>query len=171
MGGRGSGRWRGESGRQTTEDFIGLDVRTLKREGSIGPAQQQIEGVARLVWTECNFGGSRPWFVCPGDHCGRRAAILYGEEGRWLCRSCRDLAYTSQRDRPVTRARKRAEKARRRLAPDEHNPRPKGMHHTTFVRLGREYVRAHQEHVARYEEWMAKLSEQYARRPPGVPPS
>jgi hypothetical protein len=31
-----------------------------------------------LEWTACNFGGGRPWFICPGAGCGRRVAILYG---------------------------------------------------------------------------------------------
>ncbi len=28
-----------------------------------------------VEWTDCHYGGSRPWFICPRSGCGRRAAI------------------------------------------------------------------------------------------------
>lgn len=170
MGGLGSGRWPRESGRQTSGELPTLDVRDLKREGLVAPGQGQLEGVACLEWTSCTFGGSRPWFVCPGQGCGRRAAILYGTKNRWLCRRCLDLAYASQRENRLGRARRRAERARRRLGPDD-APRPKGMHHTTFVRIRSEYLKAYEEFAVLYQERRAKLSDQLARRFPGVPPS
>jgi hypothetical protein len=43
-------------------------------------------------WTDCNFGGERPGFRCPGDNCGRRCAILYLHINA-VCRKCRDLTY------------------------------------------------------------------------------
>ncbi len=122
MGGIGSGRRRSESGRrkQTTDQLPALDVRHLKRCGMIHPDQERAdflwrfrrragatspgperayEVVARLrlAWTPCNYGGSRPWFLCPGAGCGRRAAILYGPASPPLCRLCLGLAYASQR--------------------------------------------------------------------------
>jgi Transposase DDE domain len=30
-----------------------------------------------LEWTPCNYGGARPWFLCPMDGCRRRVAVLY----------------------------------------------------------------------------------------------
>jgi hypothetical protein len=102
-----------EGTRKTTVDeFLSLDVRKL----NIVPGQAQLEGVAQLVWTPCNFGGSRPWFVCPGQGCGRRAAILYllEEDDSFLCRLCLDLPYKSQGEDPIGRARRRVEKARAR---------------------------------------------------------
>ena len=95
-----------------------------------------MEGVARLAWTPCNFGGERPWFVCPGEGCGRRVAILYGP-GPWrmLCRHCRGLDYASQRTGVLGRAKMRVEKARSRLPPS--GTRPKGMHRATFLKLAR----------------------------------
>ena len=77
MGGFGSGRKAGDGDGRTTEDLPAVDVRALKREGLIAAGENQLEGVARLVWTGCGSGGSRPWFVCPGNGCSRRAAILY----------------------------------------------------------------------------------------------
>ncbi|MBD0274847.1 MAG: hypothetical protein ICV73_23345 [Acetobacteraceae bacterium] len=92
-----------------------------------------------LAWTPCRFGGRRPWFVCPGDGCGRRAAVLYG--GRYfLCRRCHDLAYASTRESAGERAARKAQQVRERLggtadplAPFP--PRPKGMHRRTYLRL------------------------------------
>lgn len=50
--------------------------------------------------TECNYGGSRLWFVCPlvvkGIRCGRRCRILYLDNGLFGCRYCHNLSYRSQ---------------------------------------------------------------------------
>ena len=123
-----------------------------------------MEGVAYLAWTPCNFGGSPPWFVCPGEECGRRVAILYGpKSGQLLCRHCRNLTYESQRTWYLGRAEWRTKMARSRLAPD--GGRLKGMHHTTFVRLARAYLEALQEQGALHQERLARLSwRQTARR-------
>ncbi len=121
MGGVGSGRRHGEGERakkQTTNQHPALDVRSLKRDGTIRPGQERVDVVAHfrkragatspgpervevaarlgLAWTPCNYGGSRPWFLCPGAGCGRRVAILYGPTSPPLCRLCLGLAYASQ---------------------------------------------------------------------------
>jgi hypothetical protein len=49
-----------------------------------------------LEWLQCNYGGGRAWFLCPGDGCGRRVAIIYGKI-IFACRHCHSLAYVSQR--------------------------------------------------------------------------
>jgi hypothetical protein len=53
----------------------------------------------RLTFTPCNFGGSRPWFLCP--NCGRRIGKLYfpavGGNPVWLCRHCYGLTYEQRR--------------------------------------------------------------------------
>ena len=102
-----------------------VDVRTAKREGSIKePGQQDLyarggeiigEVHLKLAWTPTAYGGSRPWFICPGEGgCGeRRAAILYSDHsGGLLCRVCLNLAYPSQSENSQDRAKRRAEKAR-----------------------------------------------------------
>jgi hypothetical protein len=50
--------------------------------------------------TRCTFGGSRPWFVCPG--CCTRRAVLFCVGGVFRCRVCHDLAYRSTREEPVS---------------------------------------------------------------------
>ena len=93
-----------------------------------------------LDWTPCHYGGSRPWFLCPGQGCGRRVRVLYF--GRlFLCRHCRQLAYESQREAPHDRALGRVIRMQERMgfgfmAPaDGLPPRKKGMHHRTYERL------------------------------------
>ncbi len=98
----------------------------------------------RLDWTACNFGGERPWFLCPARGCGRRVAILYGD-GIFACRHCHQLAYPSQRETYDDRAARRADKIRERLDWEQGilNPKgwkkPKGMHWNTFDRLNKEH--------------------------------
>ena len=168
MGGRGSGTRQGERRKRTTEDLRSLDVRDLKRERLIAEGQERFvlrPGVElRLTWTPSGFAGDspgcymRPFFVCPGSRCGnRRAAILYLDGPRLLCRICCDLAYPSQRESPLGRARRRAQKARSKLGPDS-APRPKGMHHRTFLRLAHKYLAAAEEQRTLYNEWGARLS-------------
>ncbi len=145
-----------------------LDVRSLKRMGHIEPGQEHLEGVARLEWTSCNFGGARPWFLCPG--CGRRVAILYGPdpeseaaEEELLCRHCLKLEYASQRENEITRARRRVEKARARLP--ERGGRPKGMHRVTFLAAIREYREAVEElECLELAEQTQRRARQLARR-------
>jgi len=94
-----------------------------------------------LSWTGCNYGGSRPWFLCPC--CGRRVAILYGG-AVFACRHCRGLAYEVQRETAGDRAIRRADAIRDRLGWQAGilNPdgwKPKGMHWRTFWRLKAEH--------------------------------
>ena len=92
-----------------------------------------------LTWTRCNYGGMRPWFLCPGQDCGRRVAILYGGD-TFVCRRCRQLAYPTQRLQPWERALRRAQSIRMRLGGsgslhEPFGPKPKGMHETTYTHL------------------------------------
>lgn len=93
----------------------------------------------RLDWTHCNFGGKRPWFLCPAIGCGRRVAILYCG-GIFACRHCYQLAYPSQRETYDDRAARRADRIRDKLGwePGILNGKgwkPKGMHWDTYERL------------------------------------
>jgi hypothetical protein len=48
-----------------------------------------------ITWTDCHFGGRRPWFNC---NCGRRVAVIYGERDYFACRHCCELVYESQQE-------------------------------------------------------------------------
>ena len=97
---------------------------------------QDMEYPVALDWTACNFGGQRPWFLCP--RCGRRVAVLYGGT-IYACRHCHNLAYESQREAVHHRLLNRAHKLRDRLGGDGWWSKPKGMHQKTFDRLFAEY--------------------------------
>ena len=102
------------------------------------------EDVVAIDWTDCHYGGARPWFLCPG--CGRRVAILYGRkierdgskipiQNRILkCRQCHALSYPSQHEEWHERMRRRAKKIRARIG-GEYAKKPKRMHWRTYNRL------------------------------------
>lgn len=69
-----------------------------------------IEGrdASQTIWTTttpCAYGGSRRWFGCPG--CRGRCEVLYMRSGRFACRSCQRVSYSTQsgseHDRIITR--------------------------------------------------------------------
>src|SRR3954471_21650009 len=114
------------------------------RVHSAGEDWQDVHETVRIVRVPCRFGGSRPYFICPGAvngvPCCRRVAKLYGAGRFFLCRHCYGLAYASQREDDMDRALRRANKIRGRLGgrpgmtstfPD----RPRGMWRRTYERL------------------------------------
>jgi hypothetical protein len=95
--------WRGEpSG--TINHWAEADALTLSyRTKGPGDADwRPVRDRIPLDQTPCHYGGSRPWFVCPG--CGRRRAILHSVGGSFRCRTCHDLAYSSTRETASDRA-------------------------------------------------------------------
>lgn len=112
-----------------------------------------------LEWTACNYGGERPWFLCPA--CRRRVAVLYGPGARFACRHCYSLAYASTREAPHDRLLRKAQAIRERLggSANIYSPfpqRPKGMHHRTYERLFREYVHYERESLIEAAKWLDK---------------
>ena len=52
---------------------------------------------SQTIWTTttpCRYGGARTWFECPV--CCGRAAVLFMRSGRFACRQCQRVSYTSQ---------------------------------------------------------------------------
>ena len=100
-----------------------------------------------LDYTECNFGGYRPWFRCPD--CSGRVGKLYMPPGgyRFSCRECLELGYHTSRtsgddikqaELRYKRAFQKADKDNRRPHPNNRPLTPeraKGTHHSTFERL------------------------------------
>ena len=129
-----------------------------------GEGGRRERHVVPLDWTACNFGGERPWFVCPRVTCGRRVAVLYGPGRYFLCRHCYDLRYESQREDKKDRALRRAQKISMRLggSADMLEPfpqRPKGMHHDTYMRLFWEHHEAEMQHLAGMRERLDSMPE------------
>ncbi len=137
-------------------------ILSYRHRSGLGSEWEDVKEPVSLEWTPCNFGGERPWFLCPGVRCGRRAAVLYGPGKYYLCRHCYDLRYESQREDKKDRALRRAQKIRMRLGGSANMlepfpERPKGMHHDTYMRLFWEYDKAHREELAGMHEWLDKL--------------
>ncbi len=101
---------------------------------------QLTEYIVNIDWTPCNYGGQRPWFMCPMGGCGQRIAILYGSNGIFACRQCHQLAYQSQRETVEHRALRRAQNIRKKLGGSANMlkpfpSKPKGMHWLTYWRM------------------------------------
>jgi hypothetical protein len=130
------------------------------RSGLAGEGEDVRERVP-LKRTSCNFGGKRPWFLCPRMGCGRRVAVLYGPGRYFLCRHCYDLRYQSQREDKPHRALRRAQKIRERVggSADMTEPfpqKPKRMHLKTYMRMCWEHHEAETKHLAGVGEWLDK---------------
>jgi hypothetical protein len=127
-------------GAWATEGRLTLTYRYRRNEEE----WQDVEEPVPIASTPCHFGGSRPWFVCPGMvdgvSCGRRVAKLYGPGRYFLCRHCYGLAYQSQREQFHERAFRRANGIRMRLGGEPgmlcpFPEKPNGMHSRTYEGL------------------------------------
>jgi hypothetical protein len=137
-------------------------ILTYRHRSGPGAEWEDVQETVSLGWSTCNFGGERPWFLCPGAGCGRRVAILYGLGKYFLCRRCYDLVYESQRENEMHRALRRAQTIRERLGGSANMmepfpERPKGMHYDTYMRLFWEHHEAEMEQLAGMREWLDKL--------------
>ena len=120
---------------RTDTDRVTLTYQARDRGGE----WQAMNYPVRVTWTPCNYGGQRPWWICPAAGCGRRVAILYGGKV-YACRHCYRLAYPTQRQQSHDRACSMADRLRDRLGWEAgilngNGGKPKGMHWQTFERL------------------------------------
>jgi hypothetical protein len=98
-----------------------------------------------IDYSDCNYGGSRPWFVCPNTRCNKRVGKLFLDGRYYLCRHCHNLSYETQNISEADRLVEKAQKIRMRFGAeslattDPFPPRPKGMHYKTYFKARREY--------------------------------
>jgi hypothetical protein len=116
-----------------------------------GGRWEDVAETIPIVHLPCRFGGSRPFFICPGPgdgtDCGRRLAKLHLSRRYFLCRHCNALAYASQNETTWQRALRRANKLKQRLGidvgiGDPFPDKPKGMWSSTYGRLLDEILQA-----------------------------
>jgi hypothetical protein len=136
-----------ETWKITPDQCASVDVRIFGDHAKVTymltDAQAAVEQRLQIVWTPCHLGGSRKWFLCPGQKgrsCGRRVAILYLAIDVFCCRHCLGLKYLSQSESPRLRGIARAQKVRMMLGGTgslmEPFPiKPRGMHWNTYRRL------------------------------------
>jgi len=159
-------RWS-RAGRQTgsiggvahDDDLVTFFYRHTRCSGG---EWEDVKETVSLEWTPCNFGGERPWFICPGAGCGRWVSVLYGPGQYFLCRRCYNLSYESQRQDKTNRALRRAQKIRKRLSGSANMmepfpERPQGMHRETYMRMFWEHHEAEMEQLAGMREWLDRL--------------
>lgn len=108
------------------------------RQSWRGAPWRDCTNTVLLTWTECHYGGKRPWWLCPG--CDRRVALIYSGDGWYACRHCRQLAYRSQRETQEDLAARRANRVRDKLGWQRGilnmpGGKPKGMRWKTYLRL------------------------------------
>jgi hypothetical protein len=130
-----------------------------------------IDDFVDVTYTDCNFGGQRPWFRCP--RCGDRVQHLYRPPAgtRFHCRDCHDLGYRSSRvsGQPIREAELRYKRAYekfngRRPSPDELAPlppeRPDGMHQSTYDDLVDELKAARRAWVRARDQRLFEVAKQ-----------
>lgn len=118
-----------ETGKQVASIGARIEGPAVRLDYAVN--NQPVGELVRVTSTPCGFGGSRPWFACP--RCERRVAVLFMRGGRFVCRRCAGVVYTSQSEDAIGRSWRRQRKLERRLGEDWR--RPKGMHHRTRDRL------------------------------------
>ncbi len=130
-------------------------------------SKEDVRYAVALAWTPCNFGGSRPWFLCPGvvkgRVCGRRVAKLYLRRRYFLCRHCHDLTYASRQETGSLGALRKCQRIRRKLGGSANTTepfpeRPKGMHLKTYVRLILECEKADEDYTRAMIEDLERLT-------------
>lgn len=156
-----------------------LRFRYQTRNADSGDVLDEYDYCVQLDYTECNFGGYRPWFRCPA--CGDRVAKLYMPPGRYrmACRECYELGYYSSRisgndieeaELRYRRAFAKADKDNRRPHPEgsPYRPeRPKGMHHDTFDERMQDVRAARREWYRAFNDRMRELLRRMDKSPFG----
>lgn len=102
-------RWWRQEWRRSDRVVLDIQYRRIEDDGVPTGIQvryrakgDQLDYVIRFAHTQCNYGGSRPWLVCPigqSGKCPKRARILYFPLNGVLigCRHCLGLDYVSQK--------------------------------------------------------------------------
>ena len=147
--------------RLVCEDFLRLDIRELSF-GTDAPEWQYpvspfavsvaldharvlhdgLDHLVEIERTRCNYGDTRPWFLCPA--CGNRRAVLYALPGGscFGCRRCLRLLYLSECEDTFGRGLLKVRKLERSVCESigglvgTAHPvdKPKGQHWTTYER-------------------------------------
>ena len=131
-------------------------ITLLYRIPNLEEENGDIQEAVQLVWTPCNYGGHRAWFLCPGidngNFCGKRVTKLYLYGRYFLCRKCHGLTYNSQKVAIADRHLRRAQNIRMRLggsasliAPFPN--KPKGMHWNTYWKMWSKEIKETNAHI------------------------
>jgi hypothetical protein len=159
-------------------EIIGSAVATMSRDGCELVLEHTVphhgaglstpkKEVIWLDWTACHYGGQRVWFQCPG--CERRCAVLFRMSGRFRCRRCHQVAYTSTRENACDRSLRRLGALRKRLGATGGSrlaipPKPDGMHWSTYARLSEQIDTEVDRQMTFLDEQLTALTQRIERR-------
>ncbi len=121
-------------------DALTLMYSTREGEGDWRPVRERI----MLDATPCHYGGERLWLTCP--RCLTRRRTLYSLGGRFRCRQCHNLAYSSTREDVVERSQRRTRKLQKRLGASSSATifdlplKPEGMRWDTYERIANQLM-------------------------------
>lgn len=151
--------WTDKNGRQSS---IGVNIPQenqvkLSYVVTQNGVRMPVETLIILGSSECNYGGQRHWFCCPG--CSKRVAWLYLRGTDFKCRHCHRLTYYSCQESGNLNdmSIRRVNKVLTKLKSKEkcgfdimyHIPsRPRYMHRKTYQRLLVQYARKKNEYAA-----------------------
>jgi hypothetical protein len=136
VGGTNSWSWsRGGESAGTIRFTVNADSIRLAYSVNGQDASQTV----RLSVTPCRYGGSRSWFECPV--CRGRAAVLFMRAGRFACRQCQKVSYSSQSSSAHDRANIRYHQLHALIEAGK----PKWQRWATFERLEDRFERVNEQ--------------------------
>jgi hypothetical protein len=143
-------------------DALTLIYRIRENGGEWHDVRERI----MLDATPCHYGGERPWLTCPG--CFSRRRVLYSAGGRFRCRGCHDLAYSSTREDAQERSARRIRKLQKRLGAKRGDlyhipPKPDGMHWETYHDIVEALLAEHDRQNAFFGARLDQLTKSVAR--------
>jgi len=180
MGGYGSGRYGfgGLTPKQTVEQCLELSISKLKLSLTTQAQQVRVKFLGKnyelpLTWTDCHYGGQRPWFLCPC--CNARVGKLHQRSlgGTLACRRCQQLTYVSCQVGEREQLNLENIKLRRKLGASGDDisgfalfpERPKGMHQRTYQRICRQLEANELKYQSFLNRRMLKLCQRLAGEP------
>lgn len=180
MGGYGSGRYGllGLTPKQTVEQCFELSIAKVKPSLTAEAQQVRVKFWGKVyelsvTWTDCHYGGQRPWFLCP--RCSARVGKLYQRSlrGTLACRRCQQLTYVSCQVSEHEQINLENVKLRRKLGARGDDlsgfglipERPKGMHQRTYQRICRQLEANELKYISLMHRQMLKLCPRLARSP------
>ena len=130
--------WQWSRGGEVTGN-IGVSVRADSiRLGYTANGQDASQTICTTT-TPCRYGGARMWFQCPC--CSGRAEVLFMRAGRFACRQCQKVSYSSQSGSAHDRINTRYHKLHALIEAG----RPKWQRWATFERLEDRFERANEQ--------------------------
>lgn len=106
------------------------------------------------AWSECNFGGRRPWLICP--KCQGRARFLYLSGGSiFACGKCAGITYATRRGSKIENAERKLNRIQGKLN-DEGMKR--GLYRKTRERIQGQLEVAEAKLETLREQALAKLA-------------